>query len=203
MRAIFLLAGAVAFFAVGSLFPFAKATPSFPAAWFDLSPRGVSAPPDKHSLVSATLEAYGVLGRFSVSMLKVESASGQVKFLPDTPFEPSARPLAYKINMIAKDYVQIEDMPSAYPDRMMPPDQVKGGSYDFCFEFTLRDRDGFPLATLKSNSDLELEQIQSGATTEYLGVTTNAVSPYVAAATDSVELAVVVLRGFAIPKDDS
>ena len=177
-------------------------TPSFPSTWLDLSLRGVDAPPDKHGLVSATLEAYGILGRFSVSMLKVESASGQVKFLPDTPFEPLARPLAYNIKMSAADYVQMEDMPLAYPDRMMTPGQVKGGRYDFVFEFTLRDREGFPLATLKSNSDLELEQIQSGVTTEFLGVTTNAVSPYVAAATDSVELAVVVLRGGPIPKDD-
>ena len=177
-------------------------TPSFPSTSLDLSLRGVDAPPDKHGLVSATIEAYSILGRFSVSMLKLASASGQVKFLPDTTFEPAARPLAYKINMSAEDYEQMEDTPFPSPDRIFTPGQVKGGRYDFVFEFTLRDREGFPLATLKSNSDLELEQIQSGATTEYLGVTTNAVSPYVAAATDSVELAVVVLRGSAIPKED-
>jgi hypothetical protein len=202
MKPLIIILAIAGAFLVGAAFNRSHPLPTFPSEWKQLQLPPEPPQDDELGLVSATIEAYSILGRFSVSMLELASASGEGKFLSGTPFEPDARPLAYKINLSARPYVQMKDEPLAYPDRIMKPDEVVGGYYDFAFEFTLRDREGFPLATLATERDMQPENLKSGATKTFLGVTTNAVSPYVAAATHSIDLSVTVVRGRPEIKDE-
>jgi hypothetical protein len=165
-------------------------TPSFPTSSYELSAR--------EDLVGHTLDAIEVLGRQSLAFLDATSLSGSARFLPNTPFEPIARPLAYEVELTTTPYSESATNVYTSPHAFVTPNSVTNGLYGVAFEFRLKDKDGFILAELKSDGVMQDALVTAGKTQSFRGVTTNAVSPYVASAAASVEAAVTVLRGTAM-----
>jgi hypothetical protein len=167
--------------------------PPFPTNSYELSS---GADLDGH-----TLDAIEILGRQSLAFLEVTSLSGDVKFLPNTPFEPVARPVAYRVELTAAPYSEAATNVYTSPNAFVSPNSVTNGLYGVAFNFRLKDKDGFILAELKSEGAMQDTLVTAGKTQTFRGVTTNAVSPYVASATASVEGSVTVLRGTAMTVD--
>lgn len=163
--------------------------PSFPTSAYQLT--------NREFLVGHTIEALDVLGRQSLATLELKSLKGTVTFLPDTPFEPAARPLAYKIEATSAPYSETATNAWQSPDAFIPADRVTDGIYDISFEFLLKDKDGFVLTELQSAAVMQTEKMPAGTTKSFQGVTTNAVSPFVASATRSIEVHATVVRGSA------
>ena len=173
--------------------PHGEPAPKFPVDWIVLT--GAAG-----AEVPTTIEALGMMQRGSEGWLHIESLQGRAKFLPNTTSEPEARPLAYEIKVQPKPYEQASLLSPDIPDphRLRKPEEVFGAFYTVYFEFTLRDKEGFALARLRSDEGQEAHQIETHKTKAegktFKGVTTNAVSPFVAAGTASIDAEIVVFR---------
>jgi hypothetical protein len=173
--------------------------PAFPTNWFEVAPiEQVSS--DKLGVVAHTIEALGMMQKGSESFLAITGLSGRVKFLPNTPSEPDARPLAYEISVKAPAYKQggIFGEQPVGPQPYRKPEEVFGALYDFYFEFALKDAEGFVLERLQSDKGQWCHQIGTRIEKEtaatFKGVTTNSVSSYVAEATKTIECRIGVFR---------
>lgn len=194
MVRLFILSAAVVLTnVVSASAPHGEPAPKFPVDWIVLTgAAGAEAP--------TTIEALGMMQRGSEGWLHIESLQGRAKFLPNTTSEPEARPLAYEIKVQPKPYEQASLLSPDIPDphRLRKPEEVFGALYTVYFEFTLRDKEGFALARLRSDEGQEAHQIETHKTKAeektFKGVTTNAVSPFVAAGTASIDAEIVVFR---------
>lgn len=189
----------ICFGALLTVCPAHASSPAFPTVWFEVTPLEQISK-DRLGLVGHTIEAIGMMEKGSESFLAVDELSGRVKFLPNTPSEPEARPVAYEISVKAPAYEQggIFGGQSVGSQPYRKPEEVFGALYDFYFEFALRDAEGFVLQRLRSDEGQWCHQIRTrvekGTDATFKGVTTNAVSPYVAEATKTIECRIGVFR---------
>lgn len=202
LRALLIPAAALLASACATSTCLGEPSPSYPTDWMELK-----GPSDTE--VPTTIEALGMMQRGSEGWLHVESLQGRAKFLPNTMSEPDARPLAYEISVKPKLYDQASALNSEIPDphRQRKPEEVFGASYAVYLEFTLRDKEGFALARLRSDEGQEAHQIVTHKTKAdeelFKGVTTNAVSAFVAAGTASVDAKMVVFRVMGITDENT
>ena len=189
----------ICFGALLTVCPAHASPPAFPTVWFEVTPlEQISG--DRLGLIGHTIEAIGMMERGSESFLSVDDLSGRDKFLPNTPSEPDARPLAYEISVKALAYKQggIFGERHVGPQPYRKPEEVFGALYDFYFEFALKDAEGFVLQRLRSDEGQWCHQIRIRIEKEtdatFRGVTTNAVSSYVAEATKNIECRIGVFR---------
>jgi hypothetical protein len=175
-------------------------TPTFPTNWFTLRAGGDDGSGQTAAMTSVTVEAAGMMHNWSVSFPEVDSLSGRAKFLPNTPTEPAARPLAYEVELELPLYARdkVPDPTIQYPDKIAKPDEVFGAYYDVYFTFTLRDADGFVLKDARSDQTERCHvvhtRLEAGNKYRFKGVTTNAVSPYTAAATKDIDVSLTAFR---------
>lgn len=197
--------------AVNTDFAQEQDTPTFPTNWFTLRAGGNDGSGKTSAMTSVTVEAAGMMHSWSVSFPEVDRLSGRVKFLPNTASEPTARPLAYEVEVALPPYKrdkfsapEVKD-----PHKIAKPDEVFGAYCDVFFAFTLRDAEGFVLQDVRSDQTESYHvahtRLEAGNTYRFKGVTTNAVSPFTAAATKDIDLSLTAFRARADtdePKSD-
>jgi len=196
MDKLFSIAAALGIWGTAMALAEGQSTPRFPTNWFNLQMANIDQPGERASAASITVEAAGMMHKWSISFPKVKNLSGRAKFLPNTSSEPQARPLAYEVEVTMPPYEPDKFADPTYkdPNKIAEAEDVYGAYYDLYFTFTLRDAEGFILQEVKTDQSNRYHvvhpRIETGTTNRFRGVTTNGVSPYTAAATKDIDISI-------------